>query len=61
MTRKTYRDKRKKLAEERTRLVIALHDATRRPMGVVPESAVEFYDEKLGAEAEKRRPRTKDS
>jgi hypothetical protein len=28
------------------RLLTALHDAIRRPMGVVPDSAVEFYDAK---------------
>ena len=28
------------------RLLTALHDAINRPMGVVPDSAVEFYDAK---------------
>jgi len=30
--------------EEADRLRIALHDAINRPMGVVPDSAVEFYE-----------------
>lgn len=30
--------------DERERLLVALHDAIRRPMGVVPDSAAEFYD-----------------
>ena len=29
--------------EELNRLLIALHDAIRRPMGVVPDSAAKFY------------------
>lgn len=32
------------LRSENERLRTALHDAIRRPMGVVPDSAVEFYD-----------------
>jgi hypothetical protein len=30
--------------EERERLLVALHDAIRRPLGVVPDSAAEFYN-----------------
>lgn len=30
---------------ENARIRIALHDAINRPMGVVPDSAVEFYDQ----------------
>ena len=33
--------------KERGRLVRALHDAIQRPMGVVPDSAAEFYDSAL--------------
>lgn len=35
---------------ENARLRIALHDAINRPMGVVPDSAVEFYDQDNGGE-----------
>ena len=34
----------KRLETEKKRLLIALHDAIKRPMGVVPDSALEFYD-----------------
>ena len=43
--------------EERTGLITALHDAIRRPMGVVPDSAQPWYDVALADEAESRRPR----
>ena len=33
---------------ENIRLRIALHDAINRPMGVVPDSAVEFYEQDRG-------------
>ena len=33
-----------KLRADNLRLIAALHDAINRPMGVVPESAEEFYD-----------------
>ena len=33
-------------ANKFSRLMTALHDAINRPMGVVPDSAVEFYDAK---------------
>ena len=33
-----------RLEAENARLRTALHDAINRPMGVVPDSAVEFYD-----------------
>jgi hypothetical protein len=39
-----WRDRYKKVKEECERLKIALHDAIKKPMGVVPESAEEFYD-----------------
>lgn len=39
-----YADALASLAAERDALVEALHDAIRRPMGVVPDSAAEFYD-----------------
>lgn len=38
------------------RLLIAFHDATRRPLGVTPDSGAEFYDHRLAEEAEARRP-----
>ena len=38
----------KKLEQENERLKTALSDAIRRPLGVVPDSASEFYDDKLG-------------
>ena len=34
-----------RLARENTALLTALHDAIRRPIGVVPESAEPFYDQ----------------
>ena len=36
-------------------LKIALHDAIRRPMGVVPASADQFYSPAMAEEAEHRR------
>lgn len=45
------------LSERERRLLIALHDAIRRPMGVVPDSAVEFYSQEMADEAERRRPK----
>jgi hypothetical protein len=42
---------------EVARLRIALHDAIRRPLGVVPESAVEFYSYTMAEQAEEWRPR----
>lgn len=38
------------------RLLIAFHDATRRPLGVTPDSGAEFYGHRLAEEAEARRP-----
>ncbi len=38
---------RKVWGEERTRLIAALHDAIRRPLGVVPASAEEFYEQNV--------------
>ena len=38
----------KRLREENARLRTAIHDAINRPMGVVPDSAVEFYNIKKG-------------
>lgn len=46
---------------ENARLRIALHDAIRRPLGVMPDSALEFYDQRMADEAEQRRPRMTDS
>jgi len=34
---------RREHQEERERLIIAVNDAIRRPLGVVPTSAEEFY------------------
>ena len=39
------------------RLLVAFHDATRRPLGVTPASGDEFYDWRLAEAAEERRPR----
>lgn len=39
-------------------LTVALHDAIRRPMGVVPKSAEPFVTDEGLAAAEKRRPRS---
>ena len=40
----------RKMGAENARIRIALHDAINRPMGVVPDSAVEFYDQDKGRE-----------
>lgn len=45
------------LEAENARLRIALHDAIRRPMGVTPDSAAEFYSQRMADEAEARRQR----
>ena len=37
------------------RLLIAFHDAIRRPLGVTPDSGAEFYDPRMAKEAEERR------
>ena len=37
-------DCRKTWNEERSSLIAALHDAIRQPLGVVPDSAKDFYD-----------------
>ena len=42
-------------------LLDALHDAIRRPMGVIPDSAIPFVTEKELEAAEARRPRIYDS
>lgn len=39
----------------RDRLLIAFHDAIRRPLGVTPDSGAEFYDPRMANEAEARR------
>ncbi len=39
----------------RARLLIAFHDAIRRPLGVTPDSGAEFYDPRMADEAEERR------
>ena len=39
-----YNGKIRNLEWERDKLLIALHDAINRPMGTVPDSAMEFYD-----------------
>ena len=44
-----------RLQAERDALLIALHDAIRRPMGVVPASADPFYNPVFAAQAEVRR------
>ena len=44
-----------KLKEENDRLLIAFHDAIRRPLGVTPDSGAEFYDPRMADEAEARR------
>jgi|GEM_PF-3049421 len=36
------------------RLLIAFHDAIRRPLGVTPDSGAEFYDPRMADEAEAR-------
>lgn len=46
-----------RLREENGRLRIAFHDATRRPLGVTPDSGAEFYDPRMADEAEACRPR----
>ena len=43
------------LRAENARLCLALHDAIRRPMGIVPDSAVEFYSQEEAEKAEVRR------
>ncbi|GJD63790.1 zinc finger-like domain-containing protein [Methylobacterium frigidaeris] len=48
------------LEAENARLRIAIHDAIRRPLGVTPDSAVEFYSPRMADEAEARRPRMSD-
>jgi hypothetical protein len=45
------------LEAENVRLRVAFHDATRRPLGVTPDSGAEFYDPRMAEEAEARRPR----
>lgn len=42
-------------AEMVRQLTIALHDAIRRPMGVIPASAADFYDYEEAVLAEARR------
>ena len=42
-------------AKEIDGLILALHDAIRRPMGVVPESAERWYSQKAADDAENRR------
>jgi len=39
----------------RDRLLIAFHDAIRRPLGVTPDSGAEFYDHRMANQAEARR------
>jgi len=49
-------DVKKLTADEKVdRLLIALHDAIRRPMGVIPKSAEPFINEKEMRAAEARR------
>ena len=43
------------LAAENARLLVAFHDAIRRPLGVTPDSGAEFYDPRMADEAEARR------
>lgn len=53
-------EQRQNLVNESTirRLLIALHDAIRSPMGVVPDSAVEFCSELLARAARWKRYQT---
>lgn len=44
-----------KLNEKVDALRVALHDAIRRPMGVIPTSAEPFYDHEDAIKAEERR------
>ena len=53
----TVRQERDRAEAENARLRIALHDAIRRPMGVTPDSAVEFYSPRMADKAEARRQR----
>jgi len=46
------------LGKEIDRLVIALHDAIRLPMGVVPDSADEWFYTPMDIEAEERRKKS---
>lgn len=59
MNDRTYRENLNKLIGvlqlEISELTTALHDAIRRPMGVVPDSALKFYDQKEADKAEERR------
>lgn len=43
------------LEAEREQMLTAIHDAIRRPLGVVPDSAVPFFDPRRADEAETRR------
>jgi hypothetical protein len=43
------------LVLENERLRIALHDAIRRPLGVTPDTAMEFYNPALAFEREQLR------
>ncbi|MCW3784448.1 hypothetical protein [Defluviimonas salinarum] len=53
--RKTPHQFRREAEAERDRLIQALHDAIRRPMGVVPGSAADWYSPALADQAEARR------
>ena len=59
MNDRTYRENLNKLIGvlqlEISELTTALHDAIRRPMGVIPDSALKFYDQKEADKAEERR------
>ena len=46
------------LESELNKLRIALHDAIRRPMGIIPESAEQWIDQEMLKEAEDRRLNT---
>lgn len=46
-----------KLENELAELRLALHDAIRRPLGVIPPSAEKWIDTEMLAEAEERRVR----
>ena len=47
-----------RLEQELKELRAALHDAIRRPLGVIPSSAEKWIDEDMLKEAEERRPKT---
>ncbi|MFB0492004.1 hypothetical protein ABIE45_004590 [Methylobacterium sp. OAE515] len=47
-------EERDELRARFARLLIAFHDAIRRPLGVTPDSGAEFYDPRMADKAEAR-------